>query len=240
MKIIYAKNYEDMSKKACEILVEQIKDKKDSVLGLATGSTPLGLYKEMIEEYENGLDFSEVSSFNLDEYIGLSKDNDQSYNYFMNKNLFDHINIKKENINIPDGSAKPELEIKRYEDELRKTGGVDIQILGLGSNGHIAFNEPASELNAKTSIIQLTDSTIKANARFFERESDVPTEAITMGMGSIFTAKKIIILISGKNKEEATKYLVENDKISTDCPVSLLHLHQDTVVIIDEEMVKVK
>lgn len=240
MKVIYTKSYEEMSKKASELLIEQIKSKNDSILGLATGSTPLGLYKELIKEYENGLDFSKVSSFNLDEYVGLNKDNDQSYNYFMYENLFNHINMKDENINIPDGYINPEKSANLYEEKLRKTGGVDIQILGLGGNGHIAFNEPAEELNSFTSIIELTDSTIKANARFFKNEADVPTKAISMGMGSIFTAKKIIILISGKNKEEATRYLIKNEKITTKFPVSLLHLHNDTVVIIDESSVTVR
>ncbi len=240
MKIIYTRNYDEMSKKACEIIVEQVKKKKNSVLGLATGSTPIGLYNELIREYKNGLDFSNITTFNLDEYVGLNKDNDQSYNYFMKENLFNHINIKEENINIPNGSNNPEEEVVEYENLLRSVGGVDLQVLGLGSNGHIAFNEPFKELNVKTSIVDLTESTIEANSRFFDKIEDVPTKAITMGMGSIFTAKKIIILISGKNKEEATKYLIENKFISTNSPASLLNLHQDTTVIIDEENVKVK
>ncbi|HHX69882.1 MAG: glucosamine-6-phosphate deaminase [Miniphocaeibacter sp.] len=240
MKVIYTKNYEELSKKACELVVEQINEKKNSVLGLATGSTPLGLYEELIKEHEKGLDFSEIVTYNLDEYIGLSKDNDQSYNYFMNEHLFKHVNINMNNINIPSGTNEPEEEIVDYENKLRKIGGVDLQILGLGSNGHIAFNEPSEELNAKTSIVNLTESTIKANSRFFEKESDVPTKAISMGMGTIFTAKKIIILISGKNKEEATEYLLNSNKISTNWPVSLLQLHQDTTVIIDESSVEVK
>ncbi|QQK07706.1 glucosamine-6-phosphate deaminase [Miniphocaeibacter halophilus] len=240
MKIIYTKNYDEMSKKACELVVKQINEKKNSILGLATGSTPLGLYEKLIKEYKNGLDFSEISTYNLDEYIGLSEDNDQSYNYFMNENLFKHINVNKENINIPSGINNPEKEIDDYENKIRDIGGVDLQILGLGSNGHIAFNEPSEELNAKTSIVELTESTIKANSRFFEKESDVPTKAISMGIGTIFTAKKIIILISGKNKEQATDYLLNSNKISTNWPVSLLQLHQDTTVIIDESSVGVK
>ncbi len=240
MKIIYAKDYAEMSKLGCEILVGQVKEKKNSILGLATGSTPIGLYEELIKENEKGLDLSEITTFNLDEYVGLDLHHDQSYNYFMNDNLFNHVNIKKENINIPNGTANPKEETKNYEEKLKSFGGVDIQILGLGANGHIAFNEPDKELNVSTSIVDLTESTIKANARFFEKESDVPTKAISMGMGSIFSAKKILVLISGSNKEEATKYLLDSCKITTNNPASLLHLHQDVTVIIDEDKVKVK
>lgn len=234
MKIIYTNNYEEMSKIAGELVVDEINSKRDCILGLATGSTPLGLYKYLIEQYEKGLDFSNISTFNLDEYIGLSKDNSQSYYYFMFDNLFNHINIPIDNINIPNGVNNPEQEIMEYESKLKAAGGVDLQILGLGGNGHIAFNEPAKELNTNTSIIELSKSTIQANSRFFDRESDVPTKAISMGIGSIFSAKKIILLISGIGKDEATNYLLKSGKISTEYPASLLNLHQDVVVIIDK------
>ncbi|WP_099203099.1 glucosamine-6-phosphate deaminase [Miniphocaeibacter massiliensis] len=240
MKVIYAKNYEEMSKIGCELIVKQVREKENSILGLATGSTPIGLYKELIKENKDGLDLSKVSTYNLDEYIGLDKDHDQSYNYFMYDNLFNHVNIKSENINIPNGTNDPDVEVIEYEKKLREVGGVDIQVLGLGANGHIAFNEPDLELNVPTSIVKLTESTIKANSRFFAKESDVPTTAISMGMGSIFSAKKILILISGSNKEEATKYLLDSNKITTNNPASLLHLHHDVTVVIDESAVKVK
>ncbi len=240
MKVIFTKNYEEMSKKSAQMVIDQVKSKKDSILGLATGSTPIGLYKSLIEAHNNGLDFSQVRTFNLDEYIGLSPDNPQSYNFFMFDNLFNHINIKRENIRIPQGDTNPEEEILQYEKEVKAAGGVDIQVLGIGPDGHIAFNEPDEELNVPTSIVHLEDSTIKANARFFESEDQVPTSAISMGMETIFSAKKIILLISGSNKDESTDYLINKNKISTKVPVSLLHLHHDVTVFIDESSVKVR
>lgn len=240
MKVIFAKNYDEMSEKSAQIVINQVKNKKNSILGLATGSTPIGLYKCLIEAFSNGLDFSEVKTFNLDEYIGLAPDNPQSYNYFMFENLLNHINIKKENIKIPQGNTNPEEEIVNYENAIRNSNGVDIQILGIGPDGHIAFNEPSEELNVLTSIVELEESTIKANSRFFENESQVPTKAISMGMGTIFSAKKIILLISGSNKEKCTNYLLNTDKISTKIPASLLKLHHDVIVFVDESSVKIR
>lgn len=236
MKVIKTQNYETLSKEAAKIFIEIIKKNDKAVLGLATGSTPAGMYKELIEANKNGLDFSKVTTFNLDEYIGLSKDHDQSYDYFMHDNLFNHVNIPEENIHLPKGDGEnPEEDAKKYENMLKESGGVDIQVLGIGVNGHIAFNEPAEELKVETNIVNLTESTIEANARFFNSEKDVPTKAITMGMGSIFSAKKILLLISGENKKEAADYILRSGKIKTECPASLLHLHPDVTVIIDKE-----
>lgn len=236
MKVIKTQNYEELSKEAANIFIEVISGKEEPLLGLATGSTPVGMYKELIKAHENGLDFSKVTTFNLDEYIGLSRDHDQSYDYFMHENLFNHVNIPEENIHLPKGDGEnPEEDAVRYEEMLKKAGGVDIQVLGIGLNGHIAFNEPAQELAVDTAIVDLTDSTIEANSRFFESKEDVPTKAITMGMGSIFRAKKILLLISGANKQKAADYIINSGKIKTECPASLLHLHPDVTVILDKE-----
>ena len=170
MKVIYTKNYDEMSKESAKMVIDQIKRKKDSILGLATGSTPVGLYKCLIDAHVNGLDFSEVKTFNLDEYIGLTPDNPQSYNYFMYDNLLNHINVKKENIRIPQGNKDPEKEVVDYENDVRSSERVDIQLLGIGPDGHIAFNEPDEELNCSTSVVDLEESKIKANARFVDSE----------------------------------------------------------------------
>lgn len=237
MKIIICKDYEEMSKEAAKIFSDRIKNKKDIILGLATGSTPIGMYENLVKENKEGkLDFSNVRSFNLDEYLGISEDNDQSYHYFMNDNLFSKVNIKKENTHFPcldeneDGS--------HYDKEIEEAGGIDIQVLGIGRNGHIAFNEPAEELNVNTGKINLTQSTIEANSRFFESEDQVPVSAVSMGMGSIMKAKELVILASGKEKADAVKYLIKGDKVSTDCPVSFALLHPNATLIVDEDAAK--
>ncbi len=236
MKVIKTQDYETLSKEAAKLFIEIIENKERPILGLATGSTPVGMYKELIKAHQNGLDFSNVTTFNLDEYIGLSKDHDQSYDYFMHDNLFNHVNILEENIHLPKGDGEnPEEDAESYEKMLRASGGTDIQVLGIGVNGHIAFNEPAMELKVGTNIVDLTESTIEANARFFNSKEEVPTKAITMGMGSIFSAKKILLLISGANKREAADYILNSGKIKTQCPASLLHLHPDVTVILDKE-----
>lgn len=240
MKIIIAKDYSDLSKKAAEIIDKEIKNKPDLILGLATGSTPMGTYEELINRYKGGkLDFSKVSTFNLDEYLGISHNHPNSYHSFMEENFFKHINIDKENINIPNGNPeKVEEYCKGYDDEIESKGGVDLQILGIGGNGHIAFNEPDNELNLGTHVADLTESTIKDNSRFFDSIEEVPKKAITMGLGSIMKSKKIILLASGENKANIIKELLKQDVVSTHNPASLLLLHPDVTVILDEEAAK--
>lgn len=236
MEIIITENYEELSQEAAKIFIDIIKNKKNPILGLATGSTPVGMYKELIKAHNEGLDFSNVVTFNLDEYIGLPAKHEQSYFSFMHENLYDHVNIPEENIHLPVGTGEnPEQDAENYELLLQETDRADIQVLGIGSNGHIAFNEPGKELSLYTNIIELSESTIEANSRFFDSPSEVPTRAITMGMESVFRAKKIVVLISGSSKKEAVDYLLNSNKISTFCPVSLLHLHHDVVAIIDKE-----
>lgn len=236
MEKIICKNYDELSKVAADIIQEQINAKPATKLGLATGSTPIGTYKELINRCKQGeLDFSNVTTFNLDEYYKIPKDNPQSYDYFMHKNLFDHINIKPQNINIPDGYAQnADEECDRYDKLIEKAGGIDLQVLGIGSNGHIGFNEPAAELNVKTHLTKLTEITIRDNSRFFDNMEEVPKNALTMGLGEIFKAKKIIMLISGKNKAEVAQKIF-NGNITTDVPASLLQLHSNTIVIMDKE-----
>ena len=235
MRIIICENYEELSERGAELFKAQVTLKPDSVLGLATGGTPVGLYKKLIEYNKNGsLDFSRVTSFNLDEYYPIAPDNNQSYRYFMNENLFNHVNIDKAKTYVPDGLAKdPEAQCKEYEALLEEKGPIDIQLLGIGRNGHIGFNEPDEKLNAVTHITGLTESTIEANARFFDDISEVPTKALTMGMGTILKSKKIVMLISGKEKHEVLSELL-NDDITTNNPATLLKVHPDVVIICDK------
>lgn len=237
MKIIVEKNYDEMSKKASEIIALEVKNNPHAILGLATGSTPIGTYKELIRMHkEENLDFSKIKTFNLDEYVGLDGDHPNSYRYFMDEELFNHINIAKENTNVPDGKTKDLLSFCRdYDKRIEEAGGVDLQLLGIGSNGHIAFNEPADELSANTSIVKLTEETINANARFFDSIDEVPKEAISMGIGGILKAKKILLLANGKGKAEAIKKLLNSDKVSTRLPASFLYLHPDVTIIVDED-----
>ena len=235
MKIIKAKDYADMSRKAANIIAAQVIMKPDCVLGLATGSTPIGTYKELIKAYENGdLDFSQVKTANLDEYRGLEKTNDQSYDYFMKDNLFNHININFDNLNIPNGE-KPdaEEECARYEAVVKALGGQDLQLLGMGHNGHIGFNEPADEFPKETHCVDLQESTIQANKRFFEKVEDVPTQAYTMGIGTIMQAKKILVVASGADKAEIIKKAFFGP-ITPQVPASILQLHADVTVVVDE------
>lgn len=236
MKVIVVKDYNQMSEVATEIMYDVIKNKPDCVLGLATGSTPEGLYANLVELYRKGLlDFSKVSSVNLDEYYPISPDNDQSYRYFMNTHLFDHVNIDKKNTHVPDGMAEDaDAACKAHEDTIDAFGGMDIQVLGIGQNGHIGFNEPSDEPVPFTHQEKLTESTIKANARFFESVDDVPTRALTMGIQSILKARKIIILASGRSKAEAIRATLK-DEPSPRCPASLLYAHPDVTVICDED-----
>ncbi|WP_455540138.1 glucosamine-6-phosphate deaminase [Terrisporobacter sp.] len=236
MRIIVYQNYQLLSKKAAQIIASQIILKPNSILGLATGSTPIGTYKNLIKMYEEGLiDFSKVTTFNLDEYYQLPIDNNQSYHFFMNDNLFNHININKENIHIPNGMAKDiDNECLNYDKIIDNSGGIDIQLLGIGNNAHIGFNEPTINFNKKTHIVTLDESTRKANARFFSSLEEVPTKAITMGTGSIFKSKKILLLASGKNKAKAI-YNTVYGEVTPEVPSSILQFHQDVILILDTE-----
>ena len=238
MRIVIRKNYEEMSKTAAEIVSSLIKRKPDCILGLATGSTPIGLYKELIRMHkEENLDFSNVKTFNLDEYYGLSPTHPQSYRYFMDENLFNHINIKKENTNIPDGLTKiDEIDnfCENYEKTIKESGGIDLQILGIGRDGHIGFNEPGSPLTSKTRLVALNKQTIKDNSRFFEKIEDVPKFALTMGIGTILEAKEIILLANGKKKSEIIAEAIEGP-VTSMVSASFLQFHNRVTVIIDEE-----
>ena len=235
MKVIRCKNYEEASKVAGEIISASIKTKPDIVLGLATGSSPIGTYKNLIKDYENNnISFKDVKTYNLDEYVGLDRSNPQSYYYFMNENLFDHIDINKENVHIPYALPSAlEESCEKYSEALEKVV-VDIQLLGIGANGHIGFNEPKTPFEQKTFIVNLTEKTREDNKRFFKSIDEVPTKAITMGIAEIMKAKKIILIATGKGKAEAVKRLLSKE-VTTDFPASALHLHQDVVVITDEE-----
>ena len=237
MVIYKAKNYQDMSRKAANIISAQIIMKPDCVLGLATGSSPVGTYKQLIEWYnKNNLDFSEVTSINLDEYKGLSPEDPQSYRYFMNTHLFDHVNIDKNRTFVPDGLATdPEKACAEYNANIIKQGGIDLQLLGIGRNGHIGFNEPGTSFDSVTHMIELKESTRQDNARlFFDGKIDeVPTHAITMGISNILQAKKVLLMACGENKAQPIKVLVEGEK-TTDVPASALQDHNDVVVIVDK------
>lgn len=236
MRVIICENYEEMSKEAAKIMASQVHLKPDCVLGLATGSTPVGAYKELIKMYkDNEIDFKDVTTFNLDEYYPITRDNDQSYYYFMHENLFNSINIPEEKIHVLNGEAKDaEKECMDYDKHIEEHGGIDLQLLGIGRNGHIAFNEPDENLVAGTHVTALTEDTIDANARFFNDIKDVPTKSLTMGMASIMKAKKILILINGAGKHNALKKMLSGE-ISTACPATMLNMHSDVVVICDKE-----
>ncbi len=235
MKLIVCKTYEEMSATAADLIADIMKAKPACVLGLATGSTPVGMYRKLIEKNVAGeIDFSKVTTVNLDEYYPIAPENDQSYRYFMNENLFDHINIDQANTYVPDGmAADPVAACEAYEEIVARVGAADIQVLGIGQNGHIGFNEPADVLEVKTHVTGLTASTIRANARFFASEADVPTQALTMGIGTILGAEKILILANGAAKHDAIQKMLAGG-LDTSCPASMLNLHKDVVVICDE------
>ena len=239
MRIIVCENYEEVSKKAAQMILSQVTLKPNSVLGLATGSTPIGMYENLVKLNKNGdIDFSEVRTFNLDEYYKLPKESDQSYHYFMYKNLFDHININPENIHIPNGmTADVDAECERYDELIKEAGGVDIQVLGIGNNAHIGFNEPTINFEKGTHLVELEESTIEANSRFFDNIEDVPKKAITMGVGSIFKSKKIMLIATGENKAEAI-YNTVYGKVVPEVPASILQFHSDIVLILDKKAAK--
>ena len=236
MRIYEVKNYEELSRKAADMIAAQIILKPDCVLGLATGSTPVGAYRELIKKYENGeLDFSQVSSVNLDEYKGLSGENDQSYRYFMNHNLFDRVNIAQTRTHVPNG-LEPDADkaCADYNTLIGSMGGIDLQLLGIGGNGHIGFNEPCEEFICDTHCVSLAQSTIEANARFFDSIDEVPKFAYTMGIRNIMSAKKVLLLASGKNKAQAV-YDSCFGPVTPHVPASVLQLHPDTVIIADSD-----
>lgn len=234
MKVVIVKDYDEMSAKAFEVVAGVVKSNPNAVLGLATGSTPIGLYKNMIKDHkENGTSYKNVKTVNLDEYAGLDYSSDQSYVYFMRDNLFDHIDIDLKNTNIENGKAADRAaECDRYN-ALLETLQQDVQVLGIGSNGHIAFNEPGTEFGSVTHIVDLTESTIKDNSRLFERIEDVPRQAFTMGLKNIMNAKKILIMANGANKAKAVYGLVKG-KVTEEVPASILQLHPDCVLVCDE------
>lgn len=246
MLVVVRENYDAMSKEAAQIIASRIRKKPNLVLGLATGSTPIGLYKELIRLHkEEGLDFSKVVTFNLDEYIGLPPNHDQSYAYFMWENLFKHVNINPSNVHIPQGmhgevrfttyETDPKIETfcQWYEDEIKRYGGIDIQVLGIGANGHIAFNEPGSSLGSRTRVKTLTEKTRQDNARFFKSIDEVPKYAVTMGIGTIMEAKELLLLANGEGKAKAVKAAVEGP-VTAMCPASVLQLHPKAIIVVDK------
>lgn len=236
MKLVIAVDYDDLSKQAARLIADEVKQRPDTVLGLATGGTPVGMYRELIAIHQKeGVDFSQATSFNLDEYVGLPGHHPQSYRAYMDENLFRHINLPRDKTNIPRGDAADlGAECKRYEKAIAAAGGIDIQVLGIGNNGHIGFNEPGSTTDTTTRVVQLTESTIEANARYFDTIEEVPTQAVSMGIRTILSAKKIILLASGRAKAQAVQRMLEGE-MTPDVPASLLQQHPDVTVIVDEE-----
>ena len=234
MQVIICDTCDELSKAAAQTVARTLNAKPNAVLGLPTGSTPLGLYKELIRMHkEEGLDFSQVTTFNLDEYVGLRNDHPQSYHYFMNENLFNHINIPPQNVYIPSGTTDNyEAFCRWYEQRIVDCGGIDLQVLGIGADGHIAFNEPTSSLGSRTRIKTLTEQTIEDNARFFDNPEDVPVYAITMGVGTILEARKIMLLAHGESKAQAIAGAIEGP-VASMCSASALQLHRDTVFFLD-------
>ena len=235
MKVIYLPK-EQIEKEIAQIFIDKVNENPKCVLGLATGSSPVGIYKNIIKAVEEGkVSFKDVTTFNLDEYLGLEGTHDQSYRYFMNVNLFNHIDINKANTNVPSGFVKDDAEAALYDEAIAAKGGIDIQLLGLGSDGHIAFNEPGTPFDALTHIAELTEQTISDNARFFERVEDVPTKACTMGLKSIMNAKKIVLIATGKSKAQAVNELI-NGEINEAWPCTILRNHADVVIYVDSEL----
>ena len=235
MKIYVTEDYQSMSRKAANILSAQVILNPTCVLGLATGSSPVGMYKQLIEWYKRGdVDFSEVRTVNLDEYVGLAPDHDQSYRYFMQSNFFDHINIKPENTNLPNGQAADlAAECKRYNQVIHSQGGIDMQLRGMGHNGHIGFNEPGDTFDLETHVVDLTERTIEANARFFATPNEVPRQALTMGIKTIMQARRILVVVSGEDKADAVKAALTGP-VTPKVPASILQLHPNVMLVADK------
>lgn len=237
MRFVHRKDYDQVSDLAAEIFIEEIKNNPQIVLGLATGSTPLGLYERLVKSYQAGeISFAEAKSFNLDEYVGLPADHHGSYSYYMHHNFFQHIDLAAENAHIPWGlECTCSTDCDEYDLMIEEAGGIDLLLLGVGENGHIAFNEPAPVLETKTHVVDLTAETIAVNSRFFSDISEMPTQAITMGMGPILGARKILLLITGVKKREVLRRLQAEGAVTAEFPVSLLRDHPDVTVIYDNE-----
>lgn len=239
MQVIVTKSYDESCQVVAKMFCDLIRQKPDCKLGLATGGTPVPMYKKLIEANKAGeVDFSRVRTVNLDEYCGIPEDHPQSYRYFMNHNLFDHVNIDKANTYVAKGQGDAAANAAALEEKVREGGVADLQLLGIGNNGHIAFNEAGDVLTAEAHIEQLTESTINANARFFASREEVPTTAITMGMADILAAKKIVLMANGPAKADAIRGLIGDGRITTQNPSTLLKLHPDVVVVIEEELAK--
>ncbi|MGG4011648.1 glucosamine-6-phosphate deaminase [Bacillus smithii] len=236
MRVVKVANYEEMSQKAAECIIRQVKEKPDSVLGLATGGTVIGTYQLLAKDHQkNGTSYRQILTVNLDEYIGISPEHEQSYHFYMKKRLFDHVQIPPENTYLPDGQAEDlEEECKRYDERIESLGGIDLQLLGIGVNGHIGFNEPGTPFDSKTHIVELSESTRKANARFFNTLEEVPKKAITMGIETIMKSKKILLLASGLKKAPIIRKLFQ-EGITEEIPASVLKKHENVVLIADEE-----
>ena len=236
MQVYVAENYTDMSRKAANILSAQVILKPDTVMGLATGSSPVGTYQQLIEWYKKGdLDFAQVRTVNLDEYAGLAPDHSQSYRRFMQENFFDHINIPRENTHVPNGLAPDlEAECRRYNQVIQSLGGIDIQLLGMGHNGHIGFNEPGQAFELETHVVVLTDNTIEANARFFASRDEVPRHAITMGIKSIMQAQRIVMVVSGADKADIVRAAFAGPVVPQ-VPASILQMHPNFILVGDKD-----
>jgi glucosamine-6-phosphate deaminase len=236
MDVVICRSYEELSKAAAAVVADLVNHKPNAVLGFATGSSPVGLYQELARlHHKEGLDFSKVTTFNLDEYVGLAGGHPQSYRRFMNEKLFNHINVPVQNTHVPSGtSTNHKAFCEWYEKQIRDAGGIDLQVLGIGSDGHVAFNEPGSSLGSRTRMVTLTEQTIEDNARFFKKKADVPRHAISMGVGTILEARKLLMVVNGKNKAPALAAAIEGP-ITSMITASALQLHPDAVVFVDEE-----
>lgn len=236
MEVVVKEDYQEMSRLAAKIIAQVVREEPRAVLGLATGDTPLGTYQELIRLHrEQGLDFSQVVTFNLDEYIGLGPEHDQSYHYFMKANFFNHINIRPDNVHIPNGMAEDLMgACQQYELDIKEAGGIDIQLLGIGANGHIAFNEPGSSLGSRTRVKALDQKTIQDNVRFFKHMDDVPRFAITMGIGTIMDSRRILLLAKGASKAHAIAITVEGP-VTALVPATIVQLHPRATIIVDKE-----